>query len=280
MPLVTTESMLRDAQKGGYAVGAFNAENMEMVQAIIWAAEAEDAPVMVQISSAAAERYADPALYAANTMALAAKSSAQIALHLDHCTSRALVIRSVVAGFTSIMFDGSALPYEENIAKTHEIAELCAPVGIPVEAELGRVGGKEDDVVAEDAGYTDPQQAREFVERTGVQSLAVSIGTAHGVYKGEPKLDVERLRAIRALVDVPLVLHGASGVPDDQVRTCIGLGICKVNYATELRIAYTDAVRKFLAEDAKSFDPKLYSAAGRANVQNVVRQRIRVCRGN
>ena len=181
-------------------------------------------------------------------------------------------------GYTSIMIDGSHESFEDNIALTRRVADACAPSGISVEAELGKVGGKEDDLVAaDDSPYTDPQQAKEFAERTGVTSLAVAIGTAHGLYKGTPKLDFDRLSAIRDVVSIPLVLHGASGVPDEAVREAIQRGICKVNFATELRIAFSDGVKKYLGENPDAFDPKKYGKTGMDNVVALVKEKISVC---
>lgn len=178
------------------------------------------------------------------------------------------------------MIDGSHNVFEENIAVTKRVVDACAPSDIPVEAELGKVGGKEDDLDGGDGGYTDPLEAKEFVERTGVSSLAVAIGTAHGVYSGVPKLDLDRLVEIRKVVDIPLVLHGASGLSDDAVQASIERGICKVNFATELRIAYTDGVKKVLADAPDTIDPKKYGAVGRENVKQLVMNRIKVCKAD
>lgn len=276
MPLVTSEAMLLKAQAGGYAVGAFNVENMEMVQAVIAAAEETHAPVILQTTPSTV-KYASLALYYANAAAEAAKASVPIAIHLDHGNSFELAMQALRTGYTSIMIDGSHSPFEENIALTRRVVDAAAPNNVPVEAELGKVGGKEDDLDGGSGGYTDPEEAREFVERTGVTSLAVAIGTAHGVYKGEPRLDVERLKEIRKLVSVPLVLHGASGLSDESVKSCIREGICKVNFATELRIAYSDGVKAFLTENPNAFDPKAYGKAGRERVKALVMDRIAVC---
>lgn len=237
MPFVTSEKMLLDARRGGYAVGAFNAENMEMVKAIIAAAEELRAPVMIQTTSSTI-KYGSVETYAAIVSAEAMKASVPVCLHLDHGSSFGLAVRCVMAGYTSVMMDGSKLPFEENIAVSRQVAEMAAAVGIPCEAELGKVGGKEDEVEAVADTNTDPAEAKEFVERTGISSLAVAIGTAHGFYVGTPVLDVERLSEIRKAVDVPLVLHGASGLTDEQVQGMCETGICKVNFATELRNAY------------------------------------------
>lgn len=276
MSLTTTEEMLNRAQKGGYAVGAFNVENMEMAQAVIQAAVEMRAPVMIQTTPSTI-KYAGLDLYYANVAALAQKAPVPVALHLDHGSSFDLAMQAIRAGYTSIMIDGSHQVFEENIALTRRVVEAAAPNGIPVEAELGKVGGKEDDLDGGNSGYTVPEEAKEFVCRTGVSSLAVAIGTAHGVYKGTPKLDVERLKEIRKLVEIPLVLHGASGLSDESVKECIREGICKVNFATELRIAYSDGVKAVLAENPDVFDPKAYGKVGRERVKEVVKNRIAVC---
>lgn len=278
MPLVTSKEMLLNAQRDGYAVGAFNVENMKMVQAVIAAAEELRAPVMLQTTPSTL-RYAAPTLFAAMVRAVAEKATVPVAVHLDHGSSAALARDALLGGYTSIMFDGSQKPFEENVALTCEVVEFCHAAGVPVEAELGCVGGKEDDLERKtDDPYTDPAQAAEFVKRTGVDSLAVAIGTAHGVYKGEPRLDIDRLCAIRKVVSVPLVLHGTSGVPEQVVSQCIDCGICKVNYATDLRIAYTGGVRAALAEKPEAFDPKLYGAAGRESVKKYVMGKMKLCR--
>jgi len=175
------------------------------------------------------------------------------------------------------MIDGSKEGFEENIRLTSGVVAAAREKGIPVEAEIGTLGGKEDGLVNEEGGYTDPSQAAEFTARTGVQSLAVAIGTAHGIYHGTPKLDIERLKRIRLEVEIPLVLHGASGLADADIRACIAEGICKVNFATELRIAYSEGVKAVLKETPDVFDPKKYSAAGRKRVKQLVVDRIGVC---
>lgn len=277
MPLVTTKKMLQDAQDGHYAVGAFNVENMEMVMAVIEAGEELKSPVIMQTTPSTVN-YAGLDYYLANVRAAAERAKVPVALHLDHGSSYGLAMQALRTGYTSIMIDGSHEGYEENIAVTKAVADACAPSGIPVEAELGKVGGKEDDLDGgEGDGYTDPQQAKEFVERTGVTSLAVAIGTAHGLYKGEPKLDQERLSEIRAVVKVPLVLHGASGVPDEAVRESIRRGICKVNYATELRIAFSVGVKEVLNEKPDTIDPKKYGAAGKERVKAFVMEKMKNC---
>lgn len=276
MPLVTTDKMLRDAQAGGYAVGAFNAENMEMVLAIIDAAVSLNAPVIIQTTPSTL-KYASPALYAANVRAAAENAPVPVAIHLDHGNSYDLAVRAMGAGYTSVMIDGSHESFEDNIALTQSVVKTASCLGIPVEAELGKVGGKEDDLEAEADTNTDPAEAKEFVERTGVSSLAIAIGTAHGFYAKTPVLDKKRVSEIREVVSIPLVLHGASGLTDEDVRECVSRGICKVNFATELRVAYSDAVKKMLAEKPDTFDPKKYGTAAMEAVKKLVADRMTVC---
>ena len=277
MPLVTSKKLLLDAQEGCYAVGAFNVENMEMVQAVVAAAEELCAPVILQTTPSTL-KYADADFFYANVKTAAEKSAVPVVMHLDHGSSFDLAMQAFRAGYTSIMIDGSPKPFSENVQVTRAVANACHPAGIPVEAELGKVGGKEDDLIGGEGNpYTDPREAQAFVEATGVDFLAVAIGTAHGVYKGVPRLDLDRLSEIRAIVSIPLVLHGTSGVPDDTVRACIARGICKVNYATDLRIAFTKGVSAYLKEHPDAFDPKKYNAQGREEVKQYVMEKIKVC---
>ncbi|MCL2035375.1 MAG: tagatose-bisphosphate aldolase subunit GatY [Oscillospiraceae bacterium] len=276
MPVVSSLQMLLDAQTGGYAIGAFNIENMEMAQAVISAAEELHAPIIVQTTPSTV-RYASLDLFYANIAALAKSTVVPVAIHLDHGDNFDLAVMAVRAGYTSIMIDGSHESLENNIALSRCVVAVAKPNNIPVEAELGKVGGKEDDLDGGDGGYTDPQDAKIFVEETGVSSLAVAIGTAHGIYASTPKLDMERLIAIRRLVEIPLVLHGASGIADSDVQCCIAEGICKVNFATELRVAYSDGVKDYLVKNPDAFDPKKYGAAGREKVKQICMDRIRVC---
>ena len=276
MPFVSSGEMLKKAQAGGYAVGAFNAENLEMVQAILAAAEAEKAPVIIQTTPGTL-KYAGPECFAGLVSRLAVAAGIPAALHLDHGNSYELAEKCAREGYTSLMIDGSRLPYEENVALTRRVVAMAG--ALPVEAELGTIGGKEDGMEAKPQ-YTDPEEAADFVRRTGISSFAVAIGTAHGVYKGEPKLDLDRLSEVRAKVEIPLVLHGTSGVPEDQVRECIRRGICKVNYATDLRIAFTAAVRQAAAEQPGAIDPKKILAPARGAVEKRVRELIRLLGSN
>ena len=278
MPFVTSKKMLLDAQKGNYAVGAFNVENMEMVMAVIEAAEEMRAPVILQTTPSTV-KYAGLNLYYANVKAVAEKASVPIALHLDHGSSFELAMQALREGYTSIMIDGSHEPLEENVLLSKAVVDACHPAQIPVEGELGRVGGKEDEREGGDGGLTSPEEAAYFVEKTGIDFLAVSIGTAHGVYSGVPNIRVDILKEIKKKVSIPLVLHGTSGVADDTVRECIREGICKVNYATDLRIAYSEGVKEVLNENQSTIDPKAYGKRGKALVKQYVMDKISVCRG-
>ena len=276
MAFVTSEKMLLDAQKGGYAVGAFNVENMEMVMAVIAAAEELKAPLMLQTTPSTV-KYAGLDMYLANVKTAAERASVPVCMHLDHGDSFDLAMQALRTGYSSIMIDGSHSVFEENIAVTKAVADACRPSHIPVEAELGKVGGKEDDLDGGSGGYTDPMEAKEFVEQTQVDSLAVAIGTAHGFYEGTPVLDKERITEIKKVVSVPLVLHGSSGLSDEDVRECVERGMCKVNFATELRAAYTDAVKKLLKEKPETYDPKAFGKVGIPAVKEQVKKRICVC---
>ena len=282
MSLVNSKELLLDAQKKHYAIGAFNVENMEMMQAVIAAAEAENAPVILQTTPSTL-KYAPTSLYFAMANAVAEKATVPVVIHLDHGNSFELCEKAAKDGYTSLMIDGSKLALEENIQLSKRVAEMAKTYQAcpSVEAELGKLGGKEDDLVVKSGEdtCTDPVEAVRFVEESGIDSLAVAIGTAHGFYKGTPKLEFERLAEIRNNVSVPLVLHGSSGIPDEDVRKAISLGICKVNFATELRAAYTDAVKACIAQDPSVYDPKKYGALAREAVTALVRHRIRICMG-
>lgn len=275
MPLTTTVSMLRKAQEQGFAVGAFNVENMEMAQAIISAAEELRAPVILQTTPSTV-RYAGTGMYAAMVAALAQEATVPVAMHLDHGDSFALCAQALRSGYTSVMIDGSKLPLEENIALTYKVSEMCAAVGVPVEGEIGRVGGKEDDLES-DGGYTIPEEAVRFEKESGLFSMAVGVGTAHGFYKEKPQLNKELITTLRGMLQAPMVLHGASGLSDEDVKDCIRRGICKVNFATELRAAYTEGVKAVLAENPKTFDPKAYGKEARQRVKALVMERMLVC---
>ena len=269
--LVTTHEMLLDAQAKHYAVGAFNVENLEFVMAVIKAAEEKKSPVIMQTTPGTI-KYANLDYYYAMMMTAAKQASVPVAIHLDHGDGFDRCMQALRAGYTSVMIDGSHVSFKENIALTKSVCDVALAMGVPVEAELGKVGGKEDDGPAEanENPYTDPIQAAEFLQRTGCTSLAVGVGTAHGVYKGTPHIEQEVLKAIRDAIDIPLVLHGTSGVPDEQVAQAIQNGVCKVNYATELRQVFTKGFMDYMAQNPENFDPKKPSKQGMANITKIV----------
>ena len=277
MPLVTTKELLLKAQKSHYAVGAFNVENMEMIQAVVAAAEELNAPVIMQTTPSTL-KYADADYFYTNVKIAAQKAKVPVVMHLDHGNSFELAMKAYRVGYSSIMIDGSHEIFDENIRLTKSVVDVCHASGIPVEAELGKVGGKEDNLEGGEGNpYTVPAEAVEFVNATGVDSLAVAIGTAHGVYKGIPQLDVERLSEICEVVSIPLVLHGTSGVPDEIVKDCVRRGICKVNYATGLRMAFTKGIKGCMEKNPDIFDPKKYNSAGREEVKQYVMSKIKIC---
>ncbi|MDR0433731.1 MAG: class II fructose-1,6-bisphosphate aldolase [Gracilibacteraceae bacterium] len=281
MSLAPMKELLLAAQKGRYAVGAFNCNNMEIVQAIIAAAEAENSPVIIQASQGAI-KYAGIAYISALTKVAAESSKVPVALHLDHGTSFEQCVSCLRNGFTSVMIDGSKHALEDNIALTKKVIEAARPLGVTVEAELGKIGGTEDDIKVEDrdALFTDPDEAAYFTKQTEVDALAVAIGTAHGQYKGIPKLDFERLKKIVAKVSTPLVLHGSSGVPSEAIQEAIAIGVAKVNIDTNIREAFVDACRKVLNADAKEIDPRKVLGPAREAATAIIREKIRVFGSN
>lgn len=277
MTFVPVDTLLKDAEARGYAVGAFNCNNMEIVQAITRAAQAERAPVIMQASQGAI-KYAGIGFIVAMAREAAASVDVPVALHLDHGTSFDQIMWCIRSGFSSVMIDGSKKPLEENIAITRQVIACASPLGISVEAELGKIGGTEDDITVSEreAMMTDPEEARYFVEKTGVGSLAVAIGTAHGRYKGEPKLDFDRLEKIRSLVKVPIVLHGSSGVPDEQITEAVRIGVRKVNIDTNIREAFVDAVRSVAGESPDEIDPRKLLGPARDAATEIIREKIRL----
>lgn len=277
MPLVPAQELLTAAEVGGYAVGAFNCNNMEIVQAIIGAAEEEQAPVIIQASQGALN-YAGLNYITALVRAAAEQASVPVVLHLDHGIDFDQVVRCIRSGFTSVMIDGSRLPLEENIAITNKVLEMARPIGVTVEAELGKIGGTEDTVSVDvkDAVFTDPNEARYFVEKTGVDSLAIAIGTAHGKYQGVPCLDFKRLRKIREQVRVPIVLHGSSGVPDQAIREAISLGVRKVNIDTDIRQSFVSAARVFMEQHPHEIDPRKILRPAREAAKKTIKEKIRL----
>lgn len=277
MPLVTTKELLEKAMREKYAVGAFNANNIEMVQAIIEAAEEESAPVILQASQGAI-KYAGLENVTAIVKNAADMAKIPIALHLDHGTNYEQNVKCLRIGFTSLMFDGSKLPYEENVSITRKVVEMGHAVGVPVEGEIGKIGGTEDHITVSEveADMTEPEEALRFVEDTGVDSLAVAVGSVHRMKKKEAKLDHERIKRIAELVKIPLVLHGSSGVMDDEMRKGIKEGLCKINVATQLNMAFVEGMRKALNEKPEEVDPRKILSLSKELLKKVVKDRIRV----
>lgn len=301
MPLVTTKEMFAKAYEGGYAVGAFNVNNMEMIQAIVEAANECRSPVILQVS-AGARKYANPVYLRHLVQAAAETTDIPIAMHLDHGADFDICKDCIDVGFTSVMIDASSKPWEENIALTKKVVEYAHAHGVVVEAELGKLAGIEDDVKVEahDAMFTSPDEVDEFTSRTGIDSLAIAIGTSHGAYKfkpgQDPKLRIDILEEIgRRLPGFPIVLHGASSVPQDQVAVinefggsmpnAIGipeselkkaakLAVCKINIDSDLRVAFTAAIRKHFVEHPDHFDPRQYLTDARTNMKEMVKHKI------
>ena len=275
--LFTGKELLLDAQKNNYAVGAFNVNNMEIIQAIVGAAEETNSPVILQASQGAI-KYAGIEYIASLGKLAGLNSKVPVALHLDHGTDFDQVMLCIRHGFTSVMIDGSRFPLEENIAYTKKVVEIAHAVGVSVEAELGKIGGTEDHISVSDrdATFTDPLEAKRFVEETGVDFLAIAVGTAHGVYKGEPKLDYDRIQAIRDIVDVPLVLHGSSGVPYESLKKAITLGVCKINIDTDIRAAFANSVKEFVKDNPEEIDPRKILKPARKAMQEVIKEKMHV----
>ena len=275
--LFTGKELLLDAQKNNYAVGAFNVNNMEIIQAIVGAAEETNSPVILQASQGAI-KYAGIEYIASLGKLAGLNSKVPVALHLDHGTDFDQVMLCIRHGFTSVMIDGSRFPLEENIAYTKKVVEIAHAVGVSVEAELGKIGGTEDHISVSDrdATFTDPLEAKRFVEETGIDFLAIAVGTAHGVYKGEPKLDYDRIQAIRDIVDVPLVLHGSSGVPYESLKKAITLGVCKINIDTDIRAAFANSVKEFVKDNPEEIDPRKILKPARKAMQEVIKEKMHV----
>ncbi|WP_315068731.1 tagatose bisphosphate family class II aldolase [uncultured Clostridium sp.] len=277
--ILSTREMLLKAQREGYAVPAFNIHNMETLQVVVETAMEMKSPVIVAGTPSTIQNYAGSDYIKAMAEVAANKYDVPIAIHLDHYEDVDAIKRNIDIGFKSCMIDASKHEFEENIEIVKEVVEYAHRYDAVVEAELGKLGGREDDLIIDekDALYTNPEDAAEFVKRTNVDSLAIAIGTAHGLYKGEPKLDFQRLEEIRNKVSVPLVLHGASDVPDELVKKAISLGICKVNVATDLKIPFANALRRFFDENSIESDPRKYMTPGKEAMKGIVKHKIEVC---
>jgi fructose-bisphosphate aldolase class II len=274
--LVNNLELQNKAKSGGYAVGAFNTNNLEITKSILDAVKETQSPVMFAVSPSAME-YAG----AENLAALVRIASDEIplipvSLHLDHGLTIEDVMIALRSGFSSVMIDGSKKPYEENIALTKQVVELAHSIGVSVEAELGKLVGVEDRVTVteKEAAMTNPDEANDFVKRTGVDTLAVAIGNAHGWYKGKPDLDFDRLKEIREAVDIPLVLHGASGIPGEDIKKAISIGITKINIDTEIRDAFKRGVSSFISENPEIFDPRKILKPAMKNMTEIVKTKI------
>ena len=275
--LVSGSEILLNAQKNGYACGAFNINNMEILQAVIAAAEEENSPIIIQTSESAI-RYAGIDYLAIMAVYAGKNASVPVCINLDHGLKIETVEKCIELGWTNVMMDASSKPYEENVAITAGVVKMAHEKGVSVEAELGKLVGIEDDVVVSeaDAIYTNPDEAKDFAERTGIDSLAVAIGTAHGKYHGEPKLDFERLAQIREKVDIPLVLHGASGLTEEQLKKAISLGICKINIDTDIRVAFSDGIKSVLAKDPNEYDPRTLCKPARELMKQVAQKKMQI----
>lgn len=275
MSLVSTKDILTDAMNGNYAIPAFNVENMEMLKACVNAAKQKKTPVIIQASEKTIE-YIGIELLFEMVRSVSTREGVEIALHLDHGKNLNIIRQACELGFSSVMIDASNKDFSLNVESTLQCIEIAKEYGIPVEAELGHVGGKEEDI---ESFYTTVEEAKRFVLLTKVDFLAIAIGTQHGLYRGEPVLDFERLLAIRKQIDIPLVLHGASGLSDTCILNCIQNGIAKVNFATELRRVGTDALRKSLLERKDLIDPRQYGYEEQLAIQKCVNHIILICRG-
>ncbi|POP45508.1 tagatose bisphosphate family class II aldolase [Superficieibacter electus] len=278
MFIISSKNMLKKAQCEAYAVPAFNIHNLETLQVIVETAAQYRSPVILA-GTPGTYRNGGVGNLISLVKALSREYQLPLALHLDHHEECEDIFNKVRAGIRSVMIDGSHLPFEENIARVKEVTTFCHTYDVSVEAELGRLGGQEDDLVvdAKDSAYTSPEAAAEFVQRTRIDSLAVAIGTAHGLYTQEPRLDFSRLEQIRQHVDIPLVLHGASGLTEHDVQKCIQRGICKVNVATELKIAFADALKVYFHNNPDANDPRHYMQPAKAAMKEVVARIIGVC---
>jgi len=277
MALVTLADPLQRADREGYAIGAFNCNNMEIVQSIVTAAEEESSPVIIQASQGAI-KYAGLNYIIALARQAAEGTAVPVVLHLDHGTSFEQVMQCIRFGFTSVMYDGSGLPLQKNIDQTRKVVEIARVFGVSVEAELGRLGGVEDDINVSDAEalFTDPAEAEQFVKETGVDALAIAIGTAHGQYKGTPKIDFDRLAEINRRISCPVVLHGASGLSEEAINRAIELGVRKINIDTSIREAFVAGMRSALESNPSEIDPRKIIGPARDAAAKVIREKIKL----
>ena len=274
--VVSSARLMKRAEKENYAIPAFNIDNLESAMAVSEIMHEMRTPVIIQMIPRTLN-YGGIAIYPAMMRELMADCPVDYALHLDHGSSLALAKKCVAGGFSSVMFDGSLMPFEDNIKFTKEVTDFALPMDVSVEGELGTIGGKEEGDTDLEASYTKVSEAEEFVRRTNVSTLAIGVGTAHGVYKGTPHINIERIKEIHTAIDTPLVLHGASGLSDEVLKDCIAAGITKINFATELRQAYTNGIKAEFAKDPEVFDPKIYMRGAIDNIKEVLRHKINIC---
>lgn len=274
--VVSSARLMKRAEKENYAIPAFNIDNLESAMAVSEIMHEMRTPVIVQMIPRTLN-YGGIAIYPAMMRELMADCPVDYALHLDHGSSLSLAKKCVAGGFSSVMFDGSLMPFEDNVKFTKEVTDFALPMDVSVEGELGTIGGKEEGDTDLEASYTKVSEAEEFVRRTNVSTLAIGVGTAHGVYKGTPHINVERIKEIHAAIGTPLVLHGASGLSDEVLKDCIAAGITKINFATELRQAYTNGIKDEFAKDPEVFDPKIYMRGAIDNIKEVLRHKINIC---
>ena len=274
--VVSSARLMKRAEKENYAIPAFNIDNLESAMAVSEIMHEMRTPVIVQMIPRTLN-YGGIAIYPAMMRELMADCPVDYALHLDHGSSLSLAKKCVAGGFSSVMFDGSLMPFEDNVKFTKEVTDFALPMDVSVEGELGTIGGKEEGDTDLEASYTKFSEAEEFVRRTNVSTLAIGVGTAHGVYKGTPHINVERIKEIHAAIGTPLVLHGASGLSDEVLKDCIAAGITKINFATELRQAYTNGIKAEFAKDPEVFDPKIYMRGAIDNIKEVLRHKINIC---
>ena len=276
MALVPSDILMKRAQQTGCAVPAFNIDNLESALAVANVIKSARLPVIVQTIPRTL-KYGGTATYPAMMKALLSGCDVDYALHLDHGSSAQLARECIDCGFSSVMYDGSTLPFDENVINTREVTDFALKDGVSVEGELGTVGGKEEGDTELESNYTKVSEAVEFVKRTNVSTLAIGVGTAHGVYKGTPKINIKRIEEIHEAIDTPLVLHGASGLSDDVLRDCIKAGISKINFATELRQAYTSGIKKGFENNPDVFDPKIYMQDAIKAIEETLYKKIRIC---
>src|SRR5690625_5285314 len=277
MPLVSMKEMLITAKENKYAVGQVNINNLEYTQAILEAAEEEKSPVILGVSEGAARYMGGYKVVVAMVKAVMEESNitVPVAIHLDHGTSFESCAKAIHAGFTSVMIDASSKPLEENIAITAQVVELAHIHGVSVEAELGTVGGQDDDIVADGVIYADPEECRQLVKATNIDCLAPALGSVHGPYKGEPNLGFSEMEEISKMIDLPLVLHGGTGIPLNDIQRAISLGTAKINVNTENQIMQTKKIREILAEDTEVYDPRKYLGPGREAIKETVITKMR-----